>query len=93
MYGEQFRWVASEPTLVTIVGEDLYLVQRLLVATSQADPNTAVVVGVRDGDVLLNGIISDLGEDAMAYLSLIDEADAMVAVGETYLSDPTAHQG
>lgn len=87
-----YRWVASEQTLVTPVGEDRYLVQKIGV-TTQALPETAVVVSVKDGDILLNGVLYDLGDDAMSFLSLVDEADSVSQVGQTYLSDPTTYQG
>lgn len=85
-----YDWVVREPSLVTRVGGSRCLVQRLGIQTSQADTSSAVVVSLIDGEVRLNGVAVDLGDDAMAFLSLMDEADAVGVVGTAYLSDPSA---
>lgn len=82
-----YDWVSTEPSLVTPLGDQLYLIQRLGIQTSQEDPSSALVLQLSYGDVYLNGVKADRGNDITDYLSLADEADAVADIGQTYLSE------
>jgi hypothetical protein len=89
---QEISWVLNEPVYVTRleIGQDDTAV---LVARTQGPraPSDAFVVSTSiDDDVLINGYRVELGDDTIAFLSIMDEAVALVSVGDTYLSDPNA---
>lgn len=87
------KWAVTGQSYVTVVGTDAYLIERVTYRATSRPPyaTTAFVLSVKDGDVLINGQFVDLGDEAMAFLSLIDEADAVGVPGVAYLSDPDAN--
>jgi hypothetical protein len=87
------KWALTGQSCVTVLGGDAYLIERVTYRATCRPPymTTAFVLSVKDGDVLINGQAIDLGDEAMAFLSLIDEADAVGVPGIAYLSDPDAN--
>ena len=97
MSTHSYAWVIAEATLVTPVTRDYALAgagpREILVkrygrnGTGTAD---AVVVGYADNEILLNGVRVELGDDFIAFVSLLDEAYAVALVGQSYRSEPYA---
>lgn len=96
MHLRDVEWAVTEQSLVTPVDRDLaggvtVLVQQLGALTQQMPPTApAFVLAESDEGVTINGVYVDLGEQTQSFRNIMDEAAAVAAIGQTYLSDPEA---
>lgn len=89
-------WVLEEPVDVTLVHEceqAVYLIQRTDLQKLDGEP-PAITLTFGDERILTNGLDIDLGDDMIAVVSLIEDAnnhawpDCYLPLGQTIRSEP-----
>jgi hypothetical protein len=69
----QMDWALTEPVDVTLVKLGNDDTETIVLVTRTRQPGAITLSFCTDGDILVNGVYQDLGDDMMEYCAMTDE--------------------
>lgn len=83
-------WVLAEPVDVTLVKQTSDGSETIVLVTRTVQAGACTLAFMDNGDILVNGVYRDLGDDMMEYCSITDELlmGPLPTVGDTVRSYP-----
>lgn len=83
-------WVLTEPIDVTLVKQTSDGSETIVLVTRTVQAGACTLAFMDNGDILVNGVYRDLGDDMMEYCAITDELlmGPLPTVGDTVRSYP-----